>query len=80
MSKRLIQIGNSLALIIDKPILELLHIGPKTDLELNTDGDKLLISPVREESKAAAGDVRQSIRSIMAKHHKTFEMLAKNPK
>jgi len=80
MTKRLIQIGNSLALVIDKPILELLHIGPKTELELNTDGDKLLISPVRNESKvAAASDVRQSIRSIMAKHHKTFEMLAKNP-
>ncbi len=77
MIKRLIQIGNSLALIIDKPILELLHIDPKTELELATDGDKLLVSPVRGSKET---DFRASIRSIMEKHHKTLEMLSKNPK
>ncbi len=80
MTKRLIQIGNSLALVIDKPILELLHIDPKTELELNTDGNNLLVSPVREKGKTAPQNVQETIRAIMAQHHKTFSLLAKNPK
>ncbi len=38
MIKKLIQHGNSSALIIDKPILELLKIDGDTSLELSTDG------------------------------------------
>lgn len=47
MNKTLIKHGNSLALVIDKPILELLHITADTPLELTTNGDAILITPVR---------------------------------
>lgn len=45
MTKTLTRHGNSLALVIDKPILELLGIGPKTPLSIRTDGRCLVISP-----------------------------------
>jgi len=51
MKKRLIRHGNSLALVIDKPVLEMLRISADTPLELTTDGDSLLISPIRDEAR-----------------------------
>ncbi|NQT88747.1 AbrB/MazE/SpoVT family DNA-binding domain-containing protein [bacterium] len=48
MVKTLIRHGNSLALVIDKPILEMLQISADTPLELTSDGDHLMISPVRD--------------------------------
>ena len=53
MVKNLIKHGNSYALIIDKPIMDLLHVTPDTVLELTTNGDRLVISPVRSKSKQA---------------------------
>ncbi|TWT29554.1 hypothetical protein KOR42_55180 [Thalassoglobus neptunius] len=51
MSKNLIKHGNSLALVIDKPILELLQITADTPLELTTNGDVLLVTPVRDKRR-----------------------------
>jgi antitoxin MazE len=48
MRKKLSAIGNSLGLVIEKPILELLDIGRDTELDMRTDGDRLIISPVRK--------------------------------
>jgi antitoxin MazE len=45
--KKLTRHGNSLALVIDKPILELLKITRDTPLEITTDGQTLTISPSR---------------------------------
>ncbi len=45
MKKRLSRYGNSLALIIDKPILELLQIKEDTMLHIKTDGKRLIITP-----------------------------------
>jgi pSer/pThr/pTyr-binding forkhead associated (FHA) protein/antitoxin component of MazEF toxin-antitoxin module len=49
MIKTLTAVGNSLGLIIDKPILELLGIDKDTRLEVRTDGEGLIIRPVRED-------------------------------
>ena len=51
MKKKLIRHGNSLALVIDKPVLEMLRISADTPLELTTDGDSLLVSPIRDEAR-----------------------------
>jgi antitoxin component of MazEF toxin-antitoxin module len=40
MIKTLTKLGNSYALVIDKPILDLLKIRPDTPLEIATDGKK----------------------------------------
>jgi antitoxin component of MazEF toxin-antitoxin module len=51
MKKTLIKHGNSLALVIDKPILEMLQITADTPLELSTNGDAILIAPVRDKRR-----------------------------
>ncbi|HPY77340.1 MAG TPA: AbrB/MazE/SpoVT family DNA-binding domain-containing protein [Anaerohalosphaeraceae bacterium] len=53
MVKNLIKHGNSYALVIDKPIMELLQITPDTEVEVTTNGDKLVISPIRPDGKQA---------------------------
>jgi antitoxin component of MazEF toxin-antitoxin module len=53
MVKTLTKHGNSYALIIDKPILELLHIEPDTPLDIRTDGDVLVLVPQRDPERQA---------------------------
>ena len=45
MVKKLTKHGNSLALVIDRPILDLLKIDPETLLDVSTDGKQLIIAP-----------------------------------
>ncbi len=45
MVKKLTKHGNSLALVIDRPILDLLKIDPETLLDVSTDGKQLIVSP-----------------------------------
>ena len=73
MVKKLTSVGNSLALIIDRPILDLLNITKETELDLKTDGENLLIMPVRKnlEERFAASAER-----IMEIHHETLRKLA----
>ena len=47
MLKTLTVHGNSVALIIDKALLEILNIDMKAPLEIATDGEALIISPLR---------------------------------
>lgn len=60
MIKHLTSIGNSLGLIIDRPILDLLHIDRDTALEISTDGKTLTIRPVREHGKIAPEETKTS--------------------
>ncbi len=48
MVKRLTKHGNSLALVIDRPILDMLKIDVDTPLDISTDGQVLIVSPVRD--------------------------------
>ena len=50
MIKRLTKHGNSLALILDKPILDLLKIDAETPLEVETNGSSLTIRPIQDEA------------------------------
>ena len=51
MVKKLTKHGNSLALVIDKGVLDLLEIDDTTPLNISTDGKVLIISPVRDEKR-----------------------------
>jgi len=51
MMKKLTRTGNSLALVLDKPLLEQLGIDEKTELELSTNGDVLVVTPVRDRAR-----------------------------
>lgn len=49
--KRLTKHGNSLALVIDRGVLELLEIDAETPLSLTTDGTCLIVAPVRDPDR-----------------------------
>ncbi len=48
MVKNLVKHGNSYALVIEKPILELLRVDPGTPFEILTDGQSLVLTPQRD--------------------------------
>ena len=75
MTKKLTRHGNSPALIIDRPILELLKIDPDTELDVSTDGKRLVISPVNPAARRKKfGEVRADAHKRYAQ---TFRQLAK---
>jgi antitoxin component of MazEF toxin-antitoxin module len=77
MRKNLSAIGNSLGLVIEKPILELLNITRDTELEVTTDGRRLIIEPVREvEDKGRRGRVGAATKRVMRNHDRTLRRLA----
>lgn len=55
MTKTLTKHGNSYALILDKPILDLLKITPETPLNISTDGKTLFIGPTSETRQGKFG-------------------------
>ncbi len=77
MRKNLSAIGNSLGLVIEKPILELLNITRDTELEVTTDGTRLIVEPVREvEAKGRRGRVASAAKRVMKNHDRTLRRLA----
>ncbi len=74
MIKKLSAVGNSLALIIDRPILDLLGITGDTPLEIRTDGEALIIRPEKTDKKER---VRAATKRAMATHDATLRKLAK---
>jgi antitoxin MazE len=79
MVKTLVRHGNSYALVIDKPILELLNIRPDTPLDISTaDGKTLTIKPVVAPGTADRADALDaSLATINARYRRTLERLAK---
>jgi antitoxin MazE len=51
MIKKLSRHGNSLALVIDRSILDLLNIDEKTSLDISTDGEALVVAPMRDRKR-----------------------------
>ena len=71
----MVQHGNSSALIIDKPIMDLLKIDPETPLEIATDGQNLIISPVNDPKRMNRLD--KALGKINKKHESALRKLAK---
>ncbi len=74
MIKTLIKHGNSLALVIDKPILELLRISPDTLLEITTNGDSMVISPKRD--KARQKKLEKTLEKINSRYGEDLKKLS----
>jgi len=66
--------GNSAALIIDKPILELLGIDMSTPLKIVTDGRNLIISPMRDARRDEL--FRAALAKVNTEHESTLRKLA----
>jgi antitoxin component of MazEF toxin-antitoxin module len=74
MVKKLTQHGNSLALVLDRPILDLIKIDADTPLEISTDGQRLIISPIR--AVISDKDFKAALAHVNRKHGKTLKRLA----
>ena len=73
MIKKLIQHGNSLALVIDKPIMEMLNITNETTFELSTDGRNLILSPQTVYTQEK--DILHSLEKINKKYGAVLKRL-----
>ncbi len=76
MRKKLTKHGNRLALVIDRPNLDLLKIDTDTPLPISTDGTRLIVAPAavplaRRKKFDAAQEWAQK------RYGKVFEKLAK---
>jgi antitoxin component of MazEF toxin-antitoxin module len=74
MIKSLVKHGNSWALVIDRPILDLLNIDPEGPVEISTDGQSMTVTPVAKDSRKTA--VRAARKKINARYGKAFKKLA----
>jgi antitoxin MazE len=74
MIKNFVKHGNSWAVIIDRPILDLLNIDPESQIELTTDGTSIRIAQVSKSD--AKAKVRAARTKVNAKHSKAFKKLA----
>jgi antitoxin component of MazEF toxin-antitoxin module len=74
MIKKLTKHGNSLALVIDKGILDLLHIDAETPLSLDTDGRNLIISPANSSEREKR--FGKALEKVNRKYAKAFKRLA----
>ena len=74
MVKKLTKHGNSLALVIDRAILDLLKIDTDTPLDISTDGQVLVISPVRDE--VHRDKFRKALESANRKYGRALKRLA----
>lgn len=74
MIKNFVRHGNSWALIIDRPILDLLKICPEDPVEITTNGSTITITPVLATDRKAR--VTMARAKVNARHKKAFEKLA----
>jgi len=74
MIKYLTRHGNSRAIVIDRAILELLKIDDDTPLEISTDGQSLLVTPVRDKKRQAK--FRKALESTNKKYGRALKRLA----
>jgi antitoxin MazE len=74
MIKHLVKHGNSWALVIDKPILDLLKIDPEMPVELKTDGQSVTITPTVETARKKT--IREASKKINERYSKVFKKLA----
>ena len=73
MVKKLIQHGNSAALVIDKPIMEMLKITNETTFELSTDGRNLILSPQNRHGQER--NILNSLEKINKKYGSVLKRL-----
>lgn len=74
MVKKLTKHGNSLALVIDRPILDLLRIDSDTPLDISTDGERLMVAPAKPSRRRKKFEAAQAL--AHKRYAKAFKKLA----
>ena len=81
MRKKLTKFGNSLALIIDKPMLALIGATEDTEFEIRTDGSSLILDPVVGPGKVSDDEkFQKAYEEIIKKYGSALKKLADNRK
>jgi len=83
MNKKLTKHGNSLALVIEKPILNLLKIDAETNLDITIDGDALVVRAAtkkKRNTQEQEANIDTLAQRIMEKYAPVFNQLANNKK
>ena len=73
MTKKLIQHGNSAALVLDKALLDVLNVHMDTPLEVTTDGRNIIISP--QQTPSAEASLLESLERINRTHGSVLKKL-----
>jgi antitoxin component of MazEF toxin-antitoxin module len=66
MVKRLTRQGNSVAIVLDRPILEAANLDEGQQVEISTNGDVIIITPVRSKTRQAR------LRAVMGRIHQKY--------
>jgi antitoxin MazE len=74
MVTRLKRDGDTLVLVIDQPLLDQMHIDSETPLDVTTDGEKLIVSPVRDAERRREFD--RIVKDMNDRYAETFRRLA----
>jgi antitoxin component of MazEF toxin-antitoxin module len=74
MIKTLTKHGNSLALVIEKPVLELLGADADTTFDISTDGQVLILSPIKDPNRHSA--FKSALDKANARYPKALKKLA----
>lgn len=74
MRRKLTRTGNSVALVLDKPLLEQLGLDENSEVELSSNGDVLVITPLR--SAAREKKFRKAVDKINTRYAGLFRRLA----
>ncbi|MFN8856078.1 MAG: AbrB/MazE/SpoVT family DNA-binding domain-containing protein [Planctomycetaceae bacterium] len=74
MQKTLTKHGNSYALVIDKPILDLLRITPDTPFEIVSDGQSLVLTPIRDPKEERK--FQRALETLHERFGRTLQKLA----
>lgn len=77
MIKKLVRHGNSRALIIDKPILELLGANEDSEFTIVTDGRSLTITPVKSDDEERRLAFEYAAEEALRRYGTTFDRLSK---
>jgi antitoxin MazE len=75
MIKSLTRTGNSVALVLDKQLLEAANLDPNDEVEVSTNGKVIVIAPVR--SKREREQFAEAQARMHAKYAGAFRRLAK---
>lgn len=75
MAKKLIKTGNSLSLVIDKPILEILKFNEDTNLEMDIKDGELIIRKVTPNKTRE--EIDKIMLEVMEEYAPVFEKLGK---
>jgi antitoxin component of MazEF toxin-antitoxin module len=74
MRKKLTRTGNSLALVLDKQLLDRVGIDADTPIEVSTNGQVIVVSPVRDHRRT--GKLKKIVTEAHQRYGGVFRRLA----